>query len=124
MRWRVCLLCLALWAHGCVADTDDVLTSTWGRYLDKEGVAMAYTRTRQELVAFAGRCKAVEPYWARVHEAHAQRRRVVVFDVRHNWCASHCTDATRASRVVCLSLTARAAYCPLAGTAWATRTSA
>jgi len=78
------LLYLAL-AIRCTCGNEESLSGVWGRYMQKESVAMAYKRTREELFSFAEKCREVEPWWSQVHKAHEERRRVVVFDVRHNW---------------------------------------
>ena len=84
--------------------------SAWDGWLAQEHEAQRYGRTRAELVGFTQSCKFLAHYWKGVADVHKSMARVIVLDVRHNWCA--CGRGLAPPR----------SHAP-PGTGWATRTS-
>ncbi len=83
---RLCLTLALLLASGCRAVVEDEAHSArWAAWRADERLASAYRRTRLELEAFSRECAPLAGYWSDVVDLHESRRRVVVFDVRHNW---------------------------------------
>jgi hypothetical protein len=90
MALRLALLALAPLLLLCQPSSHEVLKAqadnAWDVWLAQEHEAARYGRTRAELVGFTQSCKFLAHYWKGVADQHKSLERVIVLDVRHNWC--------------------------------------
>jgi hypothetical protein len=85
-------LLLALALRVSAGDVEDkaAAAAQWQGWIADEKQAAQHARTRAELEGFTSSCSFLAHYWSGVVAAHKSLDRVVVLDIRHNWCDLCC----------------------------------